>query len=31
VLAEARNVEAADADFRDQIVREQLGVQDHLR
>ena len=31
VLTEARKVRAADADFRDQIAREQLGVNDHLR
>lgn len=31
VLAEARNVEATDAASRDQIAREQLGVNDHLR
>jgi 4-hydroxy-4-methyl-2-oxoglutarate aldolase len=31
VLTEARKVQAADADFRDQIAREQLGVHDHLR
>jgi 4-hydroxy-4-methyl-2-oxoglutarate aldolase len=31
VLAEARNIEATDADSRDQIAREQFGVNDHLR
>src|SRR5688500_4926075 len=31
VLAEARKVEAADAAFREQIAREQPGVNDHLR
>jgi regulator of RNase E activity RraA len=31
VLAEARNVEATDAASRDQIAREQVRVNDHLR
>jgi len=31
VLAEARKVKAADAAFRDQIAREQVRVNDHLR
>jgi len=31
VLTEARNVQTADADFRGQIAREQLGENDHLR
>ena len=31
VLAEARKVEAADAASRDQMAREQVRVNDHLR